>query len=406
MISFLSSLLVMASISTNALGAISNSSNSINLKTNNNFFNANSIDLSTINAQVKNKWVNQDTWNQFQLQNANINLDFHVFGPELKTMSWQQVILSNITKGIDYHYNTLENTLYKQKSIFTNLLNQNQAWVTILGQKNATLALNNNNPDILSSFWEPQKNISTFYLRVSNSNSMNWNVNHSYLDVTLNICNFTYDWSKTINNKLIATSAFDSTVSNFNKDSYVSLPDRTQGDTNFATSKLSTTSISPQFKTWANANKFVDFFSFYAYMGDWMYGFFYTNYWNYYYQDYKEEFAINDSTGFKVSNNFLIAKYPQIKSKVTNGIVPANTFDSQIQASKLAASDFFITSYGTIVLDLSYPTTKTQNTDNNLYITAWFYYWGALGSHFHIKVSEANLSMHYNTSVFDNIYKI
>jgi len=162
MLSFLSSLLVMTSISTNAFGAISTSSNSINLKTNNNSINDDTFDLSTINAQVKNTWVSQSVWNQFQLQNANINLDYHTFNPQLKTMSWKQVILSNITKGIDYHYNSLENNLYKQGSIFTNLLNQNQVWITILGEKNATLALNNNNSDILKPFWEPNKEISHF----------------------------------------------------------------------------------------------------------------------------------------------------------------------------------------------------------------------------------------------------
>ena len=161
MISFLSSLLVTASISTNAFGAIS-TSNSTNLKINNNNININNINLQIFNNDVKNKWVNQATWNKFQLQNANINLDYHTFNPQLKTMPWKQVILSNITKGIDYHYNSLENNLYKQGSIFTNLLNQNQVWITILGEKNATLALNNNNSDILKPFWEPNKEISHF----------------------------------------------------------------------------------------------------------------------------------------------------------------------------------------------------------------------------------------------------
>jgi len=403
MLSFLSSLLVMTSISTNAFGAISTSSNSINLKTNNNSINDDTFDLSTINAQVKNKWVNQDTWKQFQLQNANINLDYHVFNPELKKMTWKQVILSNITQGIDYHYLKLENALYKRDLVFSDLLSENKIWVTILGEKNASLQLNNNNSDVLEHFWEPNKNISTFYLRVSNNNSMNWDVNHSYLDVTLNICNFNYGWFKTINNKLMATSVFDSVVSNFNKDNYVSLPDRTQEHSIFATSKLSASSISPQFKTWANANNFIDFFSFYAYIGDWIYGVI-PDYWNYYNQTYKEEFVVNNTSGFNVSNQFLIANYPQIKSKVTNDFAPANTFNSQIPQTEISGSCWWLWNDGSVVLDLSYPTSKTQNVDNNLYITAWFNDWGGVGSHFHIKISKANLSMHYNTSIFDNIY--
>jgi len=173
MISFLSSLLVTASISTNAFGAIS-TSNSTNLKINNNNININNININNINLQifnndVKNKWVNQATWNKFQLQNANINLDYHTFNPQLKTMPWKQVILSNITKGIDYHFKKLEYLIYNKENIFTNFLNQNKIWITILGEKNAFLTLNNNNSDILKPFREPNKEISTFYLRVSNN---------------------------------------------------------------------------------------------------------------------------------------------------------------------------------------------------------------------------------------------
>jgi len=410
MISFLSSLLVMASISTNALGAISTSNNSTNLKTNNNFLNTNSIDLSKINASVKNTWVSQSVWNQFQLQNANINLDYHTFNPELKTMSWKQVILSNITKGIDYHYNTLENNLYKQGSIFTSLLYQNQIWITILGQKNASLALNNNNSNILKPFWEPNKEISTFYLRVSNNNSMNWNVNHSYLDVTLNICNFQYDnyyWTKTIIPRFVASINYNNVVSNFNQTSYTYVNNPIQQNTIFSRSGLSTNDISLQLNSWSNANNFIDYYTFSAKIGTYISGIT-PDYKNYYNQSKTQSFALNyNSTPKQGANYFFDDKYNKITSKVTNASVYANEYASEIYDLGVGVFGFYKEwSNGDVVFDMSFPSFQSQSVDKNLYLSLWFIDSGNYKTYFYIKVTAPTLNMYYNTNVFDNIYKI
>jgi len=414
MISFLSSLLAIASISTNAIGAISTSSYSTNLKTNNNnSINSNSIDLSKINASVKNTWVSQSVWNQFQLQNANINLDYHTFNPQLTKLSWKQVILYNVAKGIDYHYNTLENTLYKQGNIFSGLFFKNQVWVTILGQKNASLALNNNNSDILKPFWEPNKEISTFYLRVSNNNSMNWNVNHSYLDVTLNICNFQYDntyWTHGANPRFVASRNYTPAVINFDKTTDTEFASYYPTHTLFTRSAISTKRISTQFNTWSNANKFIDFYTFSAKIGTYLKGLFpnyISTYKNYYDQKETQSVAINYNSAFKQDANYYVGGYDKIVSKSTGSNVYANENNSVFSDIKVSEYDehhFFDS--GNVVFDMSFPTLQRQSVDNNLYLSLWFMYHGSPGCLFYIKVTAAAFIMCYNTNVFDNLYKI
>jgi len=406
MISFLSSLLVMASISTNAIGAISTSNNSINLKTNNNSINTNSIDLSKINAQVKNNWVSQSVWNQFQLQNANVNLDYHMFNTQLKTMSWKQVILSNITKGIDYHFNNLEYILYNQGNIFANLLNQNQVWITILGQKNATLALNDNNSDILKPFSEPNKAVSTFYLRVSNNNSMNWNVNHSYLDVTLNICNFQYDnsyWTKGALPRFIASANYNNSVTGLDKSAYNYLTKPYQSHVVLSRSKISAKDISTQFNTWSNANNFIDYYEFSAKVGTYLDGY----YKNYYDQKETQRVGVNYDTALKQGANYGIGSYNQIRSKSTHSIVPANEYNSEFSDLNISFLDSYnFYDYGNAIFDISFPTLQNQSTDNNLYLSFWFVNAGETWYAFYLKVTSASLSINYNTNIFDNIYSI
>ena len=406
MISFLSSLLVTASISTNAIGAISTSSNSINLRANNNSINANSINLSKINAKVKNKWVSQSVWNQFQLQNANINLDYHSFRPELIKMTWQQVVLYNIAKGIDYHYNTLENTLYKQGSIFTNLFFQNQVWITFLGQKNAYLPLNNNNPDILNQFWETYKETSTFYLRVSNNNSMNWNVNHSYLDVTLNICYFNYDnsyWTKGENPRFVALANYTNSIAGLDKSAYNYLTKPFQTHAVLSSSKISTYDISKQFNNWSKANKFVDYYEFSAKVGTYLDGY----YKNYYDQKETQRVGVNYDTALKQGANYGIGSYNQIRSKSTHSIVPANEYNSEFSDLNVSFLDLCgVYNYGNVVFDISFPTLQNQSNDNNLYLSFWFVNYGETWYAFYLKVTAAAFMMYYNTSVFDNVYTI
>ena len=409
MISFLSSLLAIASISTNAIGAISNS-NSINLKTNNNnFFNANSIDLSTINAQVKNNWVSQSVWNQFQFQNANINLDYHTFNPQLTKMTWKQIILYNVAKGIDYHYNTLEKNLYKQGNIFFSLFFQNQVWVTILGQKNASLALNNNNSDILKPFWEPNKEISTFYLRVSNNNSTNWNVNHSFLDVTLNICNFQYDntyWTKGANSKFIASANYTNAVINFDKTAYTYIKGYQHAHSLFGISSITSKQTSAQFNTWSNTDKFIDYYIFSAKIGTYLDSV-YPSCKNYYNQKLTQKIAINYLSAPKQGGNYYLGNYTKIKSKSTNSIVYANEYKTQFSDLGVMERVLYGTfNYADVIFDMSFPTIQNQNIDSNLYLSIWFFDFGAAGYPFYIKVTAASFIMYYNTNVFDNIYKI
>jgi len=233
---------------------------------------------------------------------------------------------------------------------------------------------------------------------------MNWNVNHSFLDITLNICNFNYSKSQIINNKLIASINYSDIVANFNKDAYTVLYDRKLDDPNFALSKIATTQISPQLKSWNNANKFIDYYTFSAKIGDWMYGLV-PAYYNYYNQSVTQTYAFNYSSALDSGCYFYKTfKYKPIYSKVTNKIVYANTYNTPVPKTKLLAMNFFGANYGNVIIDFGFfPFTPS---DNYLYISIWYEDYGLVWAHFHIKVSNAIFNMNYNTNVFDNIYKI
>ena len=403
MISFLGSLLVMASISTNTISALS-TTNSINLKSNSNNFNSNlksSLDLSLINNQVKNHWVSKSIWNNFQIQNANITLDYHNFNKQT-TISWKQVILKNIARGIDYHYKNVENNIYRQENLFTILLNENKSWITILGEKNSTLTLNNNNSDIFNSFSEPAKNISTFYLRISDSNSMNWTTNHSYLDITLNICNLNYTWTKMVNNKLDATIDYSNSVQNFaTKKRY----DATSGyfaHSLYESKTFTPQDVSPQLSNWTSANYFIDYYYFAGNFGDLItgltQGYNYNNYYNPY---HVFKFVFNYQSALKNSGTYVEnSGYGPIVSKSTNQTISGNVNTTKILL--VYSSYLFVGNYGYTIADFAFG-------NNQLNLSMWFRESTTLTSVYPSMYIKANLvlfHMHYNTSIFDNIYPL
>jgi len=389
MISFLSSLLIAASVSTNAISSIS-INNSINIKSFKNNTNVNNINLKNFNNEVKNVWVNQATWNKFQVENANINIDYHTFNPLLKTMTWKQVILSQITKSIDYHYQAIENIIYDSNSVLSNLLNQNQIWFTILGEKNASLSLNNNDSNIFNPFWEPNKNISTFYFRISNNNSMNWNTNNSFLDVSVNICNFDYRWTKDVFGKLVASGDATSNISNFqNQYKYY----QSQGTVHHLCLQdaLTPAIISPQLTNWNLDFKYLDYFYFGLNVSDVIYGLKpeYGNYNNvktYYW-------AFNGNTITKNTTYSYNANYSQITSKVTNETIHPTNYSAQL----LYVYTFILISYndGKVIVNFSL-------VNNKLYVSIWFWKYTISPDWMDIKTKNSSLTFNYNTNIFDN----
>jgi len=223
---------------------------------------------------------------------------------------------------------------------------------------------------------------------------MNWNTNHSFLDVTLNICNFNYSKSQLINNKLIATKNISSVVSNLkNKTGYCTTPYIIHKL--FAQSVSNPTLISPQLTTWNSAFKYLDYFSFGINCSDWIYdlGTSYGNYGNvntFYY-------AFNSQTISRNTTYIYKTTYPKIISKVNQQIVKATTYDSIL----LYVSTYipFGWDEGRIILNFSI-------LNNKLYISIWFWEYSGNYAQFEIKTTNASLNFNYNTNVFDNIYKI
>jgi len=236
---------------------------------------------------------------------------------------------------------------------------------------------------------------------------MNWSVNHSYLDVTLNICNFQYDntyWTKGANPRFIATANYTSAVTKFNKTSYVYTPEDNVKHTLFSRSSISSKQISSQFDTWNKANKFIDYYLFSAKIGTYLNGIWdeYENYGN---QKTTQKIAVNYNSTFKQGANYYIGNYDKITSKVTNSIVPANEYKSELSDLVIIEEiQELLYDYGAAVFDMSFP--PVQSKDNNLYLSLWFTDVGRSEDYFYIKVNDASLLMQFNTSIFDNLYKI
>ncbi len=383
---------------------------------------------SSYDLSILNKYTNNDLkkWRTNGITTSNLNLDYLTIQEQMQLLPTStQAVYFCISALIDKKYNDQEINNFQEYAVLQRMAAnpnyQKLIYFTILDKKNSVEPLNKNN-GIFHNLNVQQNNISSFYLRISNNPSMDWNTNKSYLDITINICNFgnkkLHNLITTKNNQNLANK-----LQQFNtKDSWNQI---NSGLTyNIHSTKgidIKLTDICPQFTNLKIANYFLDYSAFSFNPHSWLHT---QNYGNhdinpnhndpnanqkYYFnlntlkQDWaKEDSAITSSqhTYSAISKDDTSSQYPLKLPKVTDRF---HYFFSQFVGGKC-----YVTSY-THISNKNYnnnPTKTLNNTDDfqiEIFTSSHLVGKRAWASwNFGSDIINTNLEFHINKEIFGN----
>lgn len=413
----------MLSLNSNFLLIIDTNTYHQNLSQNKNLLNTRAngedfkdFDLSKLNTEINNLPKN---WVPKEIISNNININYNDVLKNVHDYIHPKIgVLFTFAHAIDKKYNPLEEKYFNKNWIFeTQVLDYQpinlKIFFTILAKNNSDEILNNNK-NIFHTFNVDPNNIASFYIRISNNSSMNWKTNKSYVDFTINVCNFGSG------NFIDSDSILNLKHNLDNVDKNDDWHNQNSGMTHNIESNIDIklTDICPQFTNLKIASYFLDYSSFFINPNTWLHTYNYGNYdinshhnnsaanQLYYFnldtltQDWAEE-----DPHFTNQHHEYSAKSKQPNTQLSK---TSDRFHYFYCRFKYSHSSCYVTTY-THIWNKHYDPNSKENTLNNSnsfsisIVTTSTLVGSSKSWDLGCYIINANLKFYINTNIYDNI---